>query len=110
VQLSDFHSGARVRLENALPEIVGGVGPDLIVFTGDAVNENAGSSRSACSHEQFMRLSDLESCASMCHGVPRTRRIAAAAAIAAAAVNASESRRFRPAAAWTGVMAPRLHS
>jgi hypothetical protein len=42
VQLSDFHSDARVRLENDLPEIVRGLEPDLIVFTGDAVNENAG--------------------------------------------------------------------
>jgi predicted MPP superfamily phosphohydrolase len=42
VQLSDLHSGARIRLENDLPGIVRGLEPDLIVFTGDAVNENGG--------------------------------------------------------------------
>jgi hypothetical protein len=42
VQLSDLHSDAKLRLENSLPDIVAGLRPDLIVFTGDAVNTSRG--------------------------------------------------------------------
>lgn len=38
VQISDLHCDRRVRLENTLPEVVNALNPDLIVFTGDAVN------------------------------------------------------------------------
>ena len=42
VQLSDLHSDAKPRLEESLPDIVAGLRPDLIVFTGDAVNTSRG--------------------------------------------------------------------
>ncbi|HEY6329080.1 MAG TPA: metallophosphoesterase [Blastocatellia bacterium] len=38
VQISDLHSDRTVRLENRLPELIASQKPDLIVFTGDAVN------------------------------------------------------------------------
>lgn len=38
VQISDLHCDRKVRLESQLPEIVNSLHPDLIVFTGDAVN------------------------------------------------------------------------
>jgi predicted MPP superfamily phosphohydrolase len=42
VQLSDLHSDPTVRTERSLPAIVAGLAPDLIVFTGDAINSNGG--------------------------------------------------------------------
>jgi uncharacterized protein len=42
VHLSDIHAEGHVRIEGDLPPIVRGLHPDLIVFTGDAVNEDAG--------------------------------------------------------------------
>jgi predicted MPP superfamily phosphohydrolase len=36
--ISDLHSDARPRLEERLPDIISAEKPDLIVFTGDAVN------------------------------------------------------------------------
>ena len=38
VQISDLHCDRKERLEPKLPEIVNELNPDLIVFTGDAVN------------------------------------------------------------------------
>jgi len=43
VHLSDLHSDARARLEPVLPDMVRELRPDLIVFTGDAVNERRGA-------------------------------------------------------------------
>ncbi len=42
VQISDLHCDAKPRLEPRLPELVNGLDPDLIVFTGDAVNSRDG--------------------------------------------------------------------
>lgn len=42
VQLSDMHSDPVARLEERLPEVVRSKHPDLIVFTGDAINSLAG--------------------------------------------------------------------
>jgi uncharacterized protein len=42
VQLSDLHSDREPRLEESLPGIVAGLRPDLIVFTGDAINTRRG--------------------------------------------------------------------
>jgi predicted MPP superfamily phosphohydrolase len=42
VQLSDLHSEAEPRLEDRLPDAIAGEHPDLIVFTGDAINEPRG--------------------------------------------------------------------
>jgi predicted MPP superfamily phosphohydrolase len=42
VQLSDFHSEGTVGLEERLPGMVALLKPDLIVFTGDAINRRAG--------------------------------------------------------------------
>lgn len=42
VHISDIHSDAKVRLEERLPGIIAGLNPDLIVFTGDAVNSPEG--------------------------------------------------------------------
>lgn len=41
VQLSDTHCDLKPRLENRLPDIVNALVPDVIVFTGDAVNSEA---------------------------------------------------------------------
>jgi len=41
VQLSDLHCDPKPRLENRLPAIVNVLKPDVIVFTGDAVNSAA---------------------------------------------------------------------
>ncbi len=38
VQISDVHSGERARLEERLPDIIAAEHPDVIAFTGDAVN------------------------------------------------------------------------
>jgi hypothetical protein len=38
VHISDLHSDARARLEDKLPRVVADLDPDVIVFTGDAVN------------------------------------------------------------------------
>ncbi len=38
VQISDLHCETKVRLEKRLPEIVNALNPDVIVFTGDALN------------------------------------------------------------------------
>lgn len=42
VQISDLHSEPVARLETRLPGLVAGLRPDLIVFTGDALNTPAG--------------------------------------------------------------------
>jgi predicted MPP superfamily phosphohydrolase len=42
VHISDLHSEARPRLEPRLPAVVAAEKPDLIVFTGDALNSPAG--------------------------------------------------------------------
>jgi predicted MPP superfamily phosphohydrolase len=42
VQISDLHCDAKVRLEDRLPGLIGELEPDLIVFTGDAANSDAG--------------------------------------------------------------------
>ncbi len=38
VQISDMHCDKKVRLEENLPNIINGLSPDIIVFTGDALN------------------------------------------------------------------------
>jgi predicted MPP superfamily phosphohydrolase len=42
IQLSDLHCDPNVRLERKLPAVVAAEKPDLIVFTGDAINSPAG--------------------------------------------------------------------
>jgi predicted MPP superfamily phosphohydrolase len=42
VQLSDLHCDPKPRLERKLPAVVAAERPDLIVFTGDAINSPAG--------------------------------------------------------------------
>jgi hypothetical protein len=42
VQISDLHCEAQPRLENRLPDAIAALRPDVIVFTGDAVNVPAG--------------------------------------------------------------------
>lgn len=42
VQISDVHSTAKPRLETRLPGVIAAEHPDLIVFTGDAINEPSG--------------------------------------------------------------------
>jgi hypothetical protein len=42
VHFSDLHSEALVRLEGRLPGIIAGLRPDMIVFTGDALNSREG--------------------------------------------------------------------
>ena len=41
VHLSDIHSDPKVRLEGKLPGLVAAERPDLIVYTGDSINEKA---------------------------------------------------------------------
>lgn len=41
VHISDLHSDAKPRLEERLPNLVAAEKPDLIVFTGDAINSSA---------------------------------------------------------------------
>jgi putative Mn2+ efflux pump MntP/predicted MPP superfamily phosphohydrolase len=38
VQISDLHCDVKPRLENRLPKIINSLKPDIIVFTGDALN------------------------------------------------------------------------
>jgi len=42
VQISDLHSEGTTRLEERLPDIVAAQRPDIIAFTGDALNDAAG--------------------------------------------------------------------
>ena len=42
VHISDLHSDARPRLEERLPALIAAQSPDLIVFTGDAINSVEG--------------------------------------------------------------------
>jgi predicted MPP superfamily phosphohydrolase len=42
VHLSDLHSDPTERLEHDIPAIVRGLEPDLVVFTGDAINSEQG--------------------------------------------------------------------
>jgi uncharacterized protein len=42
VHLSDLHSDPTVRTERSLPGIVAGLQPDIIAFTGDAINSDGG--------------------------------------------------------------------
>jgi uncharacterized protein len=42
VQISDLHSDPEVRLEQRLPGIIRELRPDLVVFTGDAINSMGG--------------------------------------------------------------------
>lgn len=38
VQISDLHCDSKIRLEDKLPEVISQQKPDIIVFTGDAIN------------------------------------------------------------------------
>ena len=38
VQISDLHSDPEARLEPILPEVIADLSPDVVVFTGDAIN------------------------------------------------------------------------
>ena len=38
VQISDLHCDDKIRIERKLPEIINALNPDVIVFTGDALN------------------------------------------------------------------------
>ncbi len=42
VHISDLHCDAKARLESQLPAVIGTAKPDLIVFTGDAINTPEG--------------------------------------------------------------------
>ena len=42
VHISDLHSDPRPRLEERLPQVIAAEHPDLIVFTGDTINEPEG--------------------------------------------------------------------
>ena len=42
VHISDVHSDPERRLEDRLPDVIAGEHPDVIVFTGDAINEPRG--------------------------------------------------------------------
>ena len=42
VHISDTHCDSKRRLEGKLPEAIAGLDPDLIVFTGDAINDPRG--------------------------------------------------------------------
>lgn len=42
VQISDVHSDPAPRLEDELPDVIAGEHPDIIVFTGDAINTPRG--------------------------------------------------------------------
>ncbi len=44
VQVSDIHSDPRPRLEERLPDVIAAQRPDLILFTGDAINSPEGLS------------------------------------------------------------------
>lgn len=44
VQISDTHCDPEARLEQRLPEIIAGLRPDVIAFTGDTVNHDEGLS------------------------------------------------------------------
>lgn len=45
VQITDLHCDGIPRNEERLPEVIGSLHPDLIVFTGDAANNDAGLKR-----------------------------------------------------------------
>lgn len=45
VQISDLHCEQKARMEKRLPDIVNSLKPDAIVFTGDALNTEAGLPR-----------------------------------------------------------------
>lgn len=45
VHVSDLHCDAGARLDEALPGVVAGEKPDIIVFTGDALNSRDGAER-----------------------------------------------------------------
>jgi hypothetical protein len=38
VQISDTHCEGKIRLEETLPDVINGLKPDIIVFTGDTIN------------------------------------------------------------------------
>ncbi len=42
VHISDLQCDAKVRLEEKLPQVIANLQPDLIAFTGDAINSRAG--------------------------------------------------------------------
>lgn len=42
VHISDLHCDPSIRLENRLPEAIAAARPDLVVFTGDAINSPGG--------------------------------------------------------------------
>lgn len=42
VHISDVHSDSRPRLEERLPDVIAGLEPDIIVFTGDSFNSPGG--------------------------------------------------------------------
>ncbi len=45
VQVSDFHCEASAGLEEEVPDIVAGLAPDVIVYTGDSLNDREGLGR-----------------------------------------------------------------
>ena len=42
VHISDLHSDPQPRLEERLPDIIAELAPDIVVFSGDAINSSAG--------------------------------------------------------------------
>ncbi|HEY6249932.1 MAG TPA: metallophosphoesterase [Candidatus Angelobacter sp.] len=56
VQISDLHCDGKVRLEKRLPQIIRDQDPDLIAFTGDTVNGQAGV---PLAHELLTQLSGI---------------------------------------------------
>ncbi len=42
VHISDLHCDPKIRLEDKLPQVIAELKPDLIAFTGDAINSQAG--------------------------------------------------------------------
>lgn len=56
VHVSDLHCDAKVRLEEKLPAVVAAEKPDLIVFTGDAVNSPDGLGNFRRCMRRFSRI------------------------------------------------------
>ncbi|MGA2266624.1 MAG: metallophosphoesterase [Phycisphaerae bacterium] len=56
VQVSDLHCEAKERLEGDLPYVIAARRPDLIAFTGDAINSKAGIARFRRCLEDFSAI------------------------------------------------------
>jgi predicted MPP superfamily phosphohydrolase len=56
VQISDLHCEAKMRLEDKLPSVIAARRPDLIAFTGDAINSKAGVVRFRHCLEDFSAI------------------------------------------------------